>query len=60
MKTQKYVLVRKIIFKLTLPRSRAFLSYSFQEMLEVTSRLDVLPPRRLNFMLAVFSRIRKR
>lgn len=60
MKTQKYVLVRKLISKLTFHRSRAFPSYSFQEMLEVISRLDVLPPRRLNFMLAVFNRIRER
>lgn len=56
----KVSLIRILISKLTLLRSRAFLSCSSQEMLEVTSRLDVLPPRRLNFMPAVFNRIRKR
>lgn len=60
MKTQKYVWLGNPISKLTLLRSRAFLSCSSQEMLEVTSRLDALPPRRLNFMPAVFNRIRKR
>lgn len=60
MKTQKYVWWGNLFSELTLLRSKAFLSCSSQEMQEVTSRLDVLPPRRLSFMLAVFNRIRRR
>lgn len=60
MKTQKYVGWGNLFCKLMLLRSRASLSCSSQEMPEVTSKLDVLPPRPLTFMLAVYNRIPRR